>query len=598
MSRLKHTNREQPEEVQPLVVASPSPSQVELVEISSSRRRKPHSKFDNSCWKTKKWQRWMKIRNGCAYKKNGKGIYLVPFAALLAVLLLVWSRTYSNIEDLLPDRLKFDSGSLSSSYNDAFVLALDEISQNLQPDGTFMAGAGWTQLWTRDTSYAVQLSLGLLYPKESQKTLEHCTHTVESMGGTTWLQDVCGHFGGWPNLTDAVVGLQGAWSLYLATGGEDFLAQALDISERTLRWAERDVLEAKTGLFKGCSSFMESNSGYPVNYKKNGEMVGQTKALSTNVLYYNGYKIAAQMREELLFLREQRNQTNTLTDNDDQKMIHEWETKANNLATTIRSRLWLEDLGYYAYFEDANETLVTQMEGLGESLLLLAPDLESNQTRIQQIFDKTYRTPKGLPCLWPQFANHKITKDVASYYHNGRIWPFVQGYWALAAAHHGRVDTFANELKHLVELALPNQTFAEFYELDGSFLEIRRRQLWSSAAFVGMVIHGLFGVQLQPRGILFRPIKPKQFLTTVHDTMDDLNHAVNSVNAPIMKLENLRYRKARLTIHVSGSGSVVESLRINGVASDEPFLSADSVGDQFIEISLREDTKLKRKSHN
>ena len=102
-----------------------------------------------------------------------------------------------------------------------------------------------------------------------------------------WLQDECGHFGGWPHLTDAIVGAQGAWSLFVINGDTQFLSWAYNITKNSLRRAERDAYD-KTGLFTGCSSFMESNSGYPDKYKKNGDLVGSTKALSTNMLYYNG----------------------------------------------------------------------------------------------------------------------------------------------------------------------------------------------------------------------------------------------------------------------------------------------------------------------
>jgi len=345
-------------------------------------------------------------------------------SAALFALSLIWSKLAAGQNVTGPDgdfvlhKPTFDPGSSAfSRYGDAFALALEEVSQNLQEDGTFMAGAGWTQLWTRDTSYAIELSLGLLYPRESQRTLETCTKEEKSLG-ITWLQDRCGHFGGWPFLSDAVVGIQGAWNLYLATGDREFLNRALEISDRTLKWAERDVYDEKTGLFKGCSSFMESNSGYPPEYRMNGTMVGETKALSTNVLYYNGYKYAFMMKEELRRLESQEQVRNETTE--DRNQIHTYESKATSLGLAIRTRLWMEDEGYYAYFEDVNETLSRRMEGLGESLLLLAPELEVNQTRIGRIFNNTHRTERGLPCLWPRFERHVLSTDVASYYHNGR----------------------------------------------------------------------------------------------------------------------------------------------------------------------------------
>jgi len=85
-----------------------------------------------------------------------------------------------------------------------------------------------------------------------------------------------------------------------------------------------------------------------------------------------------------------------------------------------------------------------------------------------------------------------------------------------------------------------------------------------------MIIHGLFGVELKPRGIHFRPVKSAEF------------------QGGILKLENLVYRNIRLDIHVSGSGSVVETFQINGEAQESPFLEAGLKGYQLIEISLKD----------
>ena len=88
------------------------------------------------------------------------------------------------------------------------------------------------------------------------------------------------------------------------------------------------------------------------------------------------------------------------------------------------------------------------------------------------ILESTYTTEYGIPCLWPQF---KYSADVwewrvARHYHNGRLWPFVQGYWAMAAAHHGREDVFSVALKGITALSQIGNTFAEYYNLNGTYL--------------------------------------------------------------------------------------------------------------------------------
>ena len=110
-------------------------------------------------------------------------------------------------------------GSQGLQYEDAYNLALKEIGHCIAC-GNFVAGTGWSQLWTRDTSFASELGAALIHPNVVKKSLLASVETL-STGKSAWLQDKCGHFGGWPNLSDAIVGTRGAWSLYLVDGNKE-----------------------------------------------------------------------------------------------------------------------------------------------------------------------------------------------------------------------------------------------------------------------------------------------------------------------------------------------------------------------------------------
>ena len=111
------------------------------------------------------------------------------------------------------------TSSSSSSYENAYKLALEETGCNVAYNN-FVAGTGWSQLWTRDTSYTAELGASLLHPNVVKTSLMASVDVLDN-GKKVWLQDKCGHFGGWPNLSDAIVGARGAWSLYLATGDKE-----------------------------------------------------------------------------------------------------------------------------------------------------------------------------------------------------------------------------------------------------------------------------------------------------------------------------------------------------------------------------------------
>jgi len=217
-----------------------------------------------------------------------------------------------------------------------------------------------------------------------------------------------------------------------------------------------------------------------------------------------------------------------------------------------------------------------QMEGLGESLVLLSDDFETDHDRISAIFRNTHRTDRGIPCLWPRFDVKESPDHIASYYHNGRIWPFVQGYWATAAARHGQLDVFEYELKSLIALSQVDTTFAEFYDLDGSFPSSRRRQMWSASGFLSMVFHGLFGMIFLPHGIEIRPIKPK-----------------GSYFASTISLKNVSYRNMKLDIYVSGVGRNIRLFELDGVIVEKPFVHASFTGRHVVKVILEEkDTPL------
>ena len=155
----------------------------------------------------------------------------------------------------------FEFASGVPAYDQAYQKARGVIAADVK-DGKFLAGQNWAQVWTRDTSYSVELACALLHPDVSKTTLLGLTQSVAGIG-ECWFQDKCGHFAGWPNLTDAIVGASGAWALYLVTGDRELVRPIYERTVLSLKRAERDAYDPQTGLFRGCASFMESNSGYP-----------------------------------------------------------------------------------------------------------------------------------------------------------------------------------------------------------------------------------------------------------------------------------------------------------------------------------------------
>ena len=437
----------------------------------------------------------------------------------------------------------FSSG--APRYDSAYEKARKVIASDVK-DGTFLAGANWAQVWTRDTSYSVELACALLHPDVSKSTLLGLREQVEGIG-ECWYQDKCGHFAGWPNLTDAIVGAAGAWSLYLVTGDKELLRPIYVRTVNSLKRAERDAFNKDLGLFGGCSTFMESNSGYPKKYAMKGPLIAKTHALSTNLLYYRGYVVAARLAELL---------------GEEGKPLQE---KAAKLAKAVNDRLWMPEKGYYAYFLDAEGNLDRRMEGTGESLAILYGVADA--AKADSILRETPQTPWGCPCLWPQYPEWMdYKKQFAMFYHNGMIWPFVQGYWAWAATERKNVDVFARELDALVKLSEKNDTFMEFYHPEDGEPGGSPRQLWSASGLLSMIYHGLFGMEFEEDGIRFAPVVPRSFQR--------------------LSLSGVKYRHAILKITVIGHGTQIGRFTLDGKQQAAPTLDGSLHGEHEIEIQL------------
>jgi len=425
-----------------------------------------------------------------------------------------------------------------TDHEAAYAKAVRDVAAGIS-GGRFVAGASWPDVWVRDAAYAVDLACGLLHPAVSLATLRGV-----GAPDTGWAQDRCAHFGGWPRLTDSVVGAVGAWACYVATGDRDFLRWSHDVTRASLARAEREI--ADSGLFRGCASFMESDSAYPPRFAFRARLVGATKALSTNLLYHRAYVLAARAAAVL---------------GDDPEPFA---ARADAVKQAINDRLWQPDLGRYAYYEDADGRLSDRGEGLGTALALLWHVADDEQAAA--IVRTAATTPHGLPCLWPRYPLWAQWLPRDEYrYHNGMVWPFVQGYWGWAAAVRGFTDVFAAELDHLTALAGRAETFHEYYRPGDGRPGGSARQLWSAAGYLALVHNGLFGATFDDDGVTFRPVVP--------------------AGLGPLRLTGLAHRDLTLDVTITGAGTRIASFAVDG-EPHENTVPATLTGEHRVEITL------------
>jgi hypothetical protein len=461
----------------------------------------------------------------------------------------------------------------SETINRAYRIALGDLVGNIQlfqdgllesPEPCILAGLEYDTPWTRDAAINVWNGAGLLFPEGSRNTLLSVVEAQPEgpiIGGQYW---------------DAIIWATGAWAYYTYTGDRGLLALAFQATQRSLAHFEATEWNPAAGLFRGPACYGDGVAAYPERYANTGGSssildwpahnradcapvgVGiPMQALSTNLLYWNAYRLMDRMAGALGL-----------------PASPVWRQKAGALESAIQRLFWDDARDQFRYLVDAWGGSDHQ-EGLGSSFAILFGLSSPDQTR--RILRSQHITPYGIPCVWPAYARYTRFPDEFGR-HSGTVWPHVQGFWAEAAARSGAPEVFAFELFRLAELAVRDGMFAEIYHprtgaIYGGLQEGRpdwrwhscHRQTWSASAFLRMVLFGLLGMDFTPEGLTLRPLLP-----------EGLNR---------VELRGLEYRGRTLHITVEGHGTQVVSVLQNGLRADM-WIPANTGGAVDVSIQL------------
>ncbi len=453
-------------------------------------------------------------------------------------------------------------------------LAVETLCRNIQPwkDGlldepapSIMAGETYKSPWTRDCAFNVWNAGALLTPEASRNTLLSTLTEDDGLvriGGQYW---------------DAIAWTTGAWHYYCVTGDDEFLELAHAATVNSLRYFEETELDPETGLFQGPASYGDGVAAYPEPYNDAGGSSGildwpaahpeigkiRMKALSTNCLYANAYWIADLMGQRLGL---------------DPQANRVLRARGDATREAINHHLWLTDRGRYAYFTDPTGRCEDYMEGLGHALAILFGVASPEQAR--SVLASQYVSNYGIPCVWPVFPWYASSDGTSFGRHNGTIWPFIQGFWASAAAMHGRMDLFDKELTCLAEMADRHREFKEIYhpvtgepygglQVDHGTMRTwtsEPHQSWSATGYLRMMYNDLFGLRFEPDAIRFEPFVPPRFST--------------------LTLTGVTCRDMTLDVAIRGSGSRVARFTFDGQPY-EPRILASLAGQHAITIDMR-----------
>ncbi|GAB3573401.1 MGH1-like glycoside hydrolase domain-containing protein [Hymenobacter daeguensis] len=422
-----------------------------------------------------------------------------------------------------------------------YNLALEEARRAVEPDSTFRTGKEWAGVWTRDVSYSIILAQATLQPKVAMNSL---MRKVSPSGRI--IQDT-GTGGAYPCSTDRIIWATAAWEIYQATGDEAWLRKVFPIIRQSIADDVQNAYDPATGLVRGESSFLDWREQTYPRWMQPVDIY-QSENLGTNAAHYQGNIVLAQMAAKL----------------GQPGVAAQYKRQAEAIKFGINQHLWQTDKGYYGQYLYGRTALVLspKAEALGEALCVLFGIAEGE--RAQQVVSKTPTTPYGISCIYPQIPGIPA-------YHNDAVWPFVQSFWALAAARAGNEASLMESMAAIYRPAALFLTNKEnFVARNGDFAGTQinsSNMLWSLSGSLSLVYKVLFGMQYQGDKLVFRPFVPQAF-------------------AGQRRLDGFRYRKAVLDVEMTGFGNAIQSITLDGQPLADAAISAGLTGRHKVVIAL------------
>ena len=377
---------------------------------------------------------------------------------------------------------------------------------------------------TRDVSFAVYMSLAAFDPEMAKSLLRGCVSD-----GRIVQDEVDGY--GWPVVTDRMVWAVAAWEVYKVTGDREWLTEAYEVTDRTLRESIPVVYNEAFSLVRGemSSATIPSGTLYPRWADATDRY--ESMSLAANVIYARAFTIAAWMASELGTVN------------------HEYQRMARRMLSAINDYLWIPNYGYYSeYLYGGVYPIQSHItDNLGQALGILfdvaTPEMAAS------IMTKTPRTVYATPVVFPIGNGSGGSAPVETH----RIDACVQSLWNMAALRAGHAESLAMGLGAIYRDAM--STPMDEWGGDGV------------AAITATTLRVTFGMEFTTQGIEFHPMVLPPFTGE-------------------KRLTGFNYRGATLDIILRGTGTVIAGFSIDGQPSAKYIVPSDIEGHHKIEIIL------------
>lgn len=337
----------------------------------------------------------------------------------------------------------------------------------------------------------------------------------------------------WPVVNDNGAWIMAGCEVFNAGGNRRWLSRVGEVAEKVV---EEDLLVASnpaTGLFYGIPRYMAGSDADFPSWMEPADLFS-CHTLGVNATYWG----ALHSLEEI---------TARMAVKNEQSHLPRLPIDADSLLHCINREFWMPATGVYSamlYGYPLYPLQLSSSDNLAQALAvtsgMASPAIASSLMR------RTPASAAGVTTFVPAFS---------SGFTGGRTLPVTRAIWTVAASVAGSQQVFDDAFSGLL------------YSMAGALLsDTDPRSNVAGYSLRGVLLRTVAGMRFAFDGIYFAPSVPRGL-------------------PGVKRFEHLRYRRALLDIHISGTGNEMKSFRIDGVETT-PFFPASAEGKHLVEIEL------------
>lgn len=334
--------------------------------------------------------------------------------------------------------------------------------------------------------------------------------------------------GNWPLFNSRIAWITAAWDVYCITGSQEWLNEAYRISSEMLLKEIEVSYDKRMKLIKGGLKLIDIDSRIKL-YPRwvSAKDIFSSLSLINNLFFLNGVDLVRKMAHELNI------EFNVEIPSRD-KMNH-----------IINRAYWIPEKNYYSEYLYAEPFYLQSYfaDNVASAIAVILDVATPGMANL--IIEKSPKLDDGMPAIFPRPLGMRLPG-------NDHSWPLTNAIWGVAAAKNENMDALSAALAAVAKSSILNDGQDEY-----------------GAAMVILVLRAIAGIEMSLDGMTLNPSVPEFFNDTIF-------------------IKNLKYRQAVLDISIIGTGSEIESFRIDDDICSNNIVPHDlTPGKHVIAIKMR-----------